>query len=155
VDRSKVQLTTGEPVPADGSHTRLRPDGQQEGYVVLAPEERYKGFIRPVRRVYRHVGIRPKYPTRPLTPEERVVYAAEHYVEFEEYPVSELPRTGRFWTIEQLNSGCGTTTRMSNYLAETYARDPKFYTGTFCARCAKHFPVEQFVWDGTDERVGS
>lgn len=30
-------------------HTRRRADGQQEGYIVLADEERAKGFVRPVR----------------------------------------------------------------------------------------------------------
>jgi len=29
--------------------------GQQQGYVVLADEERAKGFVRPVRRSYRHL----------------------------------------------------------------------------------------------------
>lgn len=43
-------------------------------------------------------------------------------------------------------------------LAETYARDPKFYGGTFCAGCHAHFPVGaggEFVWDHTEERVGT
>lgn len=52
-------------------------------------------------------------------------------------------------------TGCGTSTKMSQPIAETYARDPKFYTGTFCMRCSKHLPVDQFVWEGTDEKVGS
>lgn len=53
---------------------------------------------------------------------------------------------------------CGVVTRMSDALAETYARDPKFYSGTFCVGCRAHFPVGengQFVWDGTNEKVGS
>uniref|UniRef100_UPI0013DC75B6 hypothetical protein n=1 Tax=Stenotrophomonas maltophilia TaxID=40324 RepID=UPI0013DC75B6 len=33
---------------------------------------------------------------------------------------------------------CGTLTKMSNALAETYARDPYFYSGTFCAGCRSH-----------------
>jgi|SRR5882724_622957 len=40
-------------------------------------------------------------------------------------------------------------------LAETYARDPGFYGGTFCCYCRAHFPLDQFVWKGTDEKVGS
>lgn len=51
---SDRQLTDGSPVPEDGSHTKLRPDGQQVGYVVLTPEERAKGFIQPVRNKYVH-----------------------------------------------------------------------------------------------------
>jgi hypothetical protein len=50
---------------------------------------------------------------------------------------------------------CGTDTKMSRPIAETYARDPKFYSGTFCVACAGHFPLDQFVWKDTDERVGS
>lgn len=45
---------------------------------------------------------------------------------------------------------CGVATTMSNAIAETYARDPYFYSGTFCVGCGKHFPVGddgEFVWD--------
>lgn len=47
---------------------------------------------------------------------------------------------------------CGGVTTMGLALAETYARDPKFYTGTFCCNCSTHFPlsidgVPQFKWD--------
>lgn len=50
---------------------------------------------------------------------------------------------------------CGTLTTMSRAIAETYARQPSFYSGTFCAGCKSHFPLDQFVWDGTEEQVGS
>lgn len=53
---------------------------------------------------------------------------------------------------------CGTITTMGLGIAETYARDPKFYGGTFCMGCRNHFPVGesgQFVWDGTAEKVGT
>lgn len=83
--------------------------GQQEGYVVLAEEERAKGFIRPVRRSYVHLK-------------------------------------------------CGTVTTMGLTLAETYARDPKFYGATFCCGCGAHFPVGEkgeFEWDGTNIKVGT
>ena len=53
---------------------------------------------------------------------------------------------------------CGCVTTMGLALAETYARNPAFYSGTFCVGCASHFPVGangQFVWDGTDEKVGT
>jgi hypothetical protein len=83
--------------------------GQQEGYVVLAEEERAKGFVRPVRRSYKHLK-------------------------------------------------CGGITTMGQTLAETYARDPNFYSGTFCCHCGTHFPVGEsgeFVWQGTNEKVGT
>ncbi len=50
---------------------------------------------------------------------------------------------------------CGVVTRMNSALAETYARDPKFYSGTFCVGCAVHRPLDEFVWEGTSEMVGS
>lgn len=95
---SKLQLTDGSPVPADRSHTEDRGDGQQKGYVVLSPEERAKGFVKPVRTVYVH-------------------------------------------------KTCGVATHMGRALAETYARDPNFYTGTFCCGCRTHFPLNEFDWD--------
>jgi len=54
-----------------------------------------------------------------------------------------------------VHTPCGGLTIMGPKLSETYARDPNFYTGTFCARCNKHFPVAEFCWDGTTENVGS
>jgi hypothetical protein len=49
---------------------------------------------------------------------------------------------------------CGKTTMMNQVIAETYARDPKFYGGTYCVHCQKHRPLIEFVWlDGSP--VGS
>jgi hypothetical protein len=94
-------------VPEGVDHRKINPEtGQQMAYVVLTPEERAKGFVRPLRDSYVH-------------------------------------------------KTCGTLTRMSNDIAETYARNPFFYSGTFCVGCRKHFPLEEFVWDGTDEQVGT
>jgi hypothetical protein len=47
---------------------------------------------------------------------------------------------------------------MGQSLAETYARDPFFYSGTCCDHCGTHFPVGEdgeFVWQGTDQKVGT
>ncbi|MGZ8286108.1 MAG: hypothetical protein ACXW27_08950 [Allosphingosinicella sp.] len=110
-DNPRTTLSDGTQVYPE--HRNIIPtgplQGQQEGYVVLAEEERAKGFIRPVRRSYRHLK-------------------------------------------------CGTVTTMGQALAETYARDPFFYSGTFCCGCRTHFPTGadgEFVWDGTDERAGT
>lgn len=105
---NKTTLTDGSPVTPD--HREINPEtGMQKGYVVLSAEERAKGFVRPVRRSYRHLK-------------------------------------------------CGVVTTMGYALAETYARQPDFYSGTFCCGCGTHFPVGEdgeFVWDGTEEKVGT
>lgn len=106
---SKVTLVSGKPVTPD--HLIINPHtGQQKDYVVLSEEERKKGFVRPLRRSYKHLK-------------------------------------------------CGTVTKMSQPIAETYARAPEFYGGTFCVHCKAHFPVGEkgeFVWlDNPNEKVGT
>lgn len=104
-DEPKICMTDGSPVEPD--HREIDPiTGMQKGYVVLCPEERAKGFVRPLRQSYKHIK-------------------------------------------------CGTVTTMGLALSETYARNPKFYSGTFCCGCGSHFPVAEFTWAGTDEAVGS
>ncbi len=104
-ENPRTTLTDGTKVYPE--HRDIKPEsGQQQGYVVLAEEERTKGFVRPVRRTYKHIK-------------------------------------------------CGSVTTMAQTIAETYARDPKFYSGTFCCACKKHFSVAEFVWDGSEELVGS
>lgn len=106
-EKPRTTLSDGTQVYPD--HVEIKSNGQQQGYVVLAAEERAKGFVRPVRRSYKHLK-------------------------------------------------CGGVTTMGQTLAETYARDPKFYGGTFCCDCGTHFPVGakgEFVWEGTDIKVGT
>lgn len=128
----------------------------QKTYLVLSEEERKKGFVRPLRRAYRHVGLKPKYPLIDLTPEQLKDYARFGYVKYENYPDSESPVTGRYWTQRDLDTrGCGTETRMGLPLCETYARDPHFYGATFCCGCGTHLPVAEFVWVEDGQPVGS
>lgn len=138
------------------------PVPQHDIYLVLSEAERAKGFVRPVRLSYRHVGIPgPKYPLRDLTDEEKVRVGGWNYAKYEPYPESERPAMGRYWTQEQLDSigkGCGTVTTMGQALGETYAREPRFYGATYCCGCQMHRPVGadgEFVWEGTEERVGT
>ena len=52
---------------------------------------------------------------------------------------------------------CGAITTMSRSIAETYARDPSFYSGTFCSTCRSHFPVGEngeFTWYEMDGSEG-
>ena len=125
--------------------------GQQRAYVVLSQSEREKGFVEPVRTCYVHVGCRPSRPTRKLTTEETKRYEAYKYVAFEEKPDG----GGRYWTQERLDSGCNMKTTISAAIAETFARKPDFYGATFCAACRQHFPLDEFVWHGTNQTVGS
>jgi hypothetical protein len=55
---------------------------------------------------------------------------------------------------------CGGVTTMAQALSETYARNPKFYGGTFCCGCGTHISLRtvngwQFVWEPDGEPVGS
>jgi len=150
------RLTTDPNDPQLGHGADDKPVPQHEVYLVLSPEERAKGFVRPYRDSYRHLGNQPKYTLRDLTDEEKQRYASENYVKFEMYPDSMAPRTGRFWTQEQLdNHGCGVVTVMGKGLSETYARDPHFYGSTYCIGCHMHRPVSEFVWTADGEAVGS
>ncbi|MDE2102769.1 MAG: hypothetical protein KGL39_36330 [Patescibacteria group bacterium] len=97
VDRSKRCMLSGNPETPE--HREIDPStGMQKDYVVLCPQERAKGFVKPVRHSYRHLT-------------------------------------------------CGSTTTMGLALAETYARDPRFYSGTMCVNCHAHFPLNQFKWE--------
>lgn len=112
--------------PDDPIDRTLREDGQQREYYVLPESERLKGFVRPVRRTYIHVGRNPVMEGHVL--------------------------------IKPGENACGTRTTMAVELAETYARNPAFYSGTFCCSCGGHFPVGadgEFIWEGTTERVGT
>lgn len=120
----KTTLTDGSPVTPD--HREIDPTtGMQKAYVVLSAAERAKGFIRPVRRTYIHMGAK-----KEITGADGSKWLG--------------PRAG----------GCYEATTMGLALAETWARDPYFYSGTYCATCQAHFPVEEFVWEGTDEELG-
>jgi hypothetical protein len=130
------------------------PTPQHPVYLVLSEEERTKGFVRPLRHSYAHVGMHPRYYLRDLTPEEHERYDRKGYVKFEPYPEDDAPKTGRFWTQEQLDaSGCGTVTSMGTAIAETYARSPGFYGATYCCGCNRHLPVAEFRW--VDEQTGA
>jgi hypothetical protein len=54
---------------------------------------------------------------------------------------------------------CGAVTTMGVALCETYARNPRFYGGTFCCHCGSHFYLRdvtgwQFLWVAWDGQDG-
>lgn len=138
--------------------------GMHEDYWVFSAEERAKGFVRPVRTSYVHVGRR--VCGKPSNEAPPAGYAAMVCVMVPGHDGECLQWSGvrpaQFQRLKLTGylGGCGTVTTMARAFAETYARDPKFYGATFCAGdgCRTHFPVGEhgeFVWDGTDERVGT
>lgn len=148
-------------------------DGQNKCYLVLSDEELAKGFIRPLRDTYVHRGKKLETEGRIISLEEayegnegaKKFYNEETgYAAYLEYPESMSPLAGKYLKKEELEAmknqqefvgGCGASTTMSSKLAETYARQPDFYGATFCTGCGTHLPVNEFVWQGTDEIVGS
>ena len=118
--------TSGEPV-AKVRAEQTETEGQHKSYIVLCPDERAKGFVRPYRDAYQHVGR-----LDDIVNDSGEVALKDH-------------RLG----------GCGSVTTMGRALSETYARDPSFYGATFCCHCNKHLPVAEFVWTADGEQVGS
>lgn len=109
-DLGDPRVTLADGTQVYPQHREIDPKtDMQRAYIVLAEEERAKGFVRPVRRSYKHMK-------------------------------------------------CGTVTTMAQIIAETYARTPTFYSGTFCCGCGAHFPVGvdgEFVWADDGEKVGT
>jgi hypothetical protein len=144
------------PLTTDPDDPRLKygagddkPVPQNEAYLVLSEEERAKGFVRPVRRSYQHVGVRPKGPLRDMTADEK-----RRFPDFD--MVEEKEHGSRYWRQADLDrAGCGTVTTMGEAIAETYARSPGFYGATYCAHCQMHRPVNEFVWTDDGTVVGS
>ena len=128
----QICTTSGEAPSAVRATQRAEGNtGQHGSYVVLCEEERAKGFVRPYRDRYQHVGRL----------EQIISDGRERADQHHEY--------------EHRVGGCGGVTAMGRSLSETYARDPKFYGATFCVQCNAHFPVAEFVWSADGQQVGS
>ncbi len=136
------------------------PTGQHADYIILCEEERAKGFVRPVRHAYEHVGKKLRGTLEKL--DEPYVSNGQEYTHIDRFMVGGH-KSGTYLTAKEVRSvehcgyygGCGTVTTMGQALAETYARDPHFYGATFCCTCNKHLPIHEFVWKGTTEVLGS
>lgn len=126
VDRSALCTTNGQ-TPEEVRKNQTNETGQHAGYIVLCDAERARGFVRPYRDAYKHVGR-----AEPVTDDVGI-------------PPHAVRRVG----------GCNTVTTMGRALSETYARDPGFYGATFCCSCNRHLPVSEFVWTADGQVVGS
>lgn len=131
----KLCTTSGESVEKVRAE-QTEVTGQHKGYIVLCPDERAKGFVRPYRDAYQHAGqsrCRDCGATQGST----------------------TCNASGFACIMERHGGCNTVTTMGRALSETYARDPKFYGATFCCNCNRHLPVAEFVWTADRQQVGS
>lgn len=162
--KTKVPLRGTVETPDGPTPTqRTLPDGQKADHWILPEEERAKGFVRPVRTSYRHVGIAgPTHPLTPYTGENGDGYWGMNPL-YEKYPPDpDSSVVGRVWPEDKLakvGKGCGTVTTMPQAIAETYARQPGYYGSTFCCGCGTYLPVGrdgEFIWDdGSNQRVGT
>jgi hypothetical protein len=57
--------------------------------------------------------------------------------------------------LSYVHDVCQAETAMGYEVAETFACRPEFYSHTYCIACRKHFPVGEFTWKDTSEKVGS
>ena len=61
-DEAKLCTTSGEP-PAKVRAEQTEETGQHKSYLILCDAERAKGFVKPYRDSYKHVGLPgPRYP---------------------------------------------------------------------------------------------
>lgn len=122
----------------------------------------------------------PEPPTRPFTDPRKVTSNGEPPAPgFENapapQPLVESGQHGAYWVLSDeerkrdwvrplrtsyRHLKCYADTSMSTKIAETYARDPRFYGNTFCSYCKDHRPVSEFIWldangKPTTEAVGS
>lgn len=153
------------------NHPDLKPDEQGVGHIVFSPaqarnlahsllrqaniaEEESKPVAPPT-----DFGARVLTDGSPVTPDHREIepetgQQKAYVVLSEEERSRGYVRPVRRSYVHQK---CGSLTTMGLAIAQTYAREPKFYCATFCCACRDHFPVGEdgeFVWeDGS--KVGS
>lgn len=143
--------------PKDERINKTKPNGQREAYLILPQHEIDKGFIRPVFGSYVHVGRAKELCG------EGDQYAQGYLCALDKDHSGECVKTTYFKDVNiirglgvynKLNE-CDHITQVTKPIAETLARDPKFYKELFCAHCKEHKNVNEFVWLGTNITVGS
>lgn len=159
-----MSLTTNpnDPCLKDGQNENNQ--GQNNCYLVLSQEERDKGFIRPFRESYIHMGRKYSDGIKMLDKPEKSEFNGNIYVAIANISIDGKVLGGTYITqkeLEQYNrnggyiGGCGVVTTMGYEIAATYARNPKFYNATFCVGCNKHLPLSEFLWSDSNDIVGS
>jgi len=123
------------------------------------------GFIAGVRAEWRNIRMgkmtnRTLTDGSPVTPDHREIDPATGMQKAYVVLSAEERAKGFVKPVRRtyVHAKCGVATTMGQALAETYARNPYFYSGTFCVGCRKHFtfgdPDGLFHWDD-GEVVGS
>ena len=158
-------LTTDPKDPELCHGIDTEPVNQCKKYLILSEKERAKGFVRPVRYSYIHKGRYYPYSVeklnQPYNSEDGRTYVAKVVILLD---IDGKPKCWGFLTQREYDQyiktngyvgGCFEETKMGIELAETYARDPKFYGATYCIKCKMHLPVSEFSWIDDGELVGS
>lgn len=162
------------------NHTDLKPDSNGVGHIVLFPEQARNLATLLVEKVAQAESLtRAKLDAErmkvaaaiPVDRSARVLTDGSHVTDDHRdilpsglqkgYVVlSEAERAKGFvrpFRTSYRHMKCGQITTMYRAISETYARDPSFYAGTFCATCCTHFPVGEdgeFTWLETDGTQG-
>jgi hypothetical protein len=66
--------------------------------------------------------------------------------QYENYPTIDEGEFEQPVRDAYIHEECGTVTKMTGDLPESIARDPEYYTATFCVGCGTHVPVEEVHW---------
>lgn len=160
-EEPKLCTTSGEPVDVVRAN-QTQEAGQYKSYIVLCPDERAKGFVRPYRDSYIHGGRRICGKYLHMEGNQKLGGLIDvctdkpgHEGECIQFVTLSQPDAAQAQVRGLHPTGCGTVTTMGQALSETYARDPEFYGATFCAGCNVHLPVSEFQWTADGETVGS
>jgi hypothetical protein len=122
-EEPKTCTTSGRPVDVVRAE-QTETTGQHKDYIVLCPDERAKGFVRPYRDKYLHVGRTTshwKEIDRMLTDEEKREYSNKDYVAVMTQMVGDV-KAGTYVTQRELDAwkagervgGCGVETKMGH-----------------------------------------
>lgn len=66
--------------------------------------------------------------------------------QYENYPTIDEGEFRQKVRSVYIHEECGGTTTMKKELAESVARNPDYYSKTFCVTCEEYVPVEEVHW---------